>query len=174
MPGCEKRDAPKWHARCLEFAAVQLQESNDREVGSIKYLGRLPTQTDDSVWRDMKVVDGYAYIGSEAEGHGLQVFDLRKVYQPLKQVDDNILTKLLVAEDQGQEAKGLRHQEGPHSLVQGFRKLPQHRFARGGQYDLRCWHRAQLVVQGRPIHGRCLGPCEPHIARLRERRRIRA
>ena len=49
------------------------------EDGSIKYLGRLPTQTENSLWRDMKVLDGYAYIGSEATNHGLQVFDLRKV-----------------------------------------------------------------------------------------------
>lgn len=27
----------------------------------------------------MKVIDGYCYIGSEAAGHGLQVFDMRKV-----------------------------------------------------------------------------------------------
>ena len=45
----------------------------------MKYVGRLPTQTVDSLWRDMKVVDGYAYIGAEAPGHGMQVFDLRKV-----------------------------------------------------------------------------------------------
>jgi hypothetical protein len=38
----------------------------------------------------MKVVDGYVYIGSEAAGHGLQVFDLRKVYQRWERVDDTI------------------------------------------------------------------------------------
>lgn len=27
----------------------------------------------------MKVIDGYVYIGSEAPGHGMQVFDMRKV-----------------------------------------------------------------------------------------------
>lgn len=58
--------------------------------GQIKYLGRLPTQTEDSIWRDMKVIDGYVYIGSEAAGHGLQVFDLRKVYQLWERVDDII------------------------------------------------------------------------------------
>ncbi|KFY00288.1 hypothetical protein O988_03392 [Pseudogymnoascus sp. VKM F-3808] len=49
------------------------------EDGQIKYLGRLPVQTVDSIWRDIKVIDGYAYIGSEAAGYGLQVFDLRKL-----------------------------------------------------------------------------------------------
>jgi choice-of-anchor B domain-containing protein len=47
--------------------------------GSLKYLGRLPTQTVPSIWRDMKVIDGYAYIGSEAAGHGLQIFNMRKL-----------------------------------------------------------------------------------------------
>lgn len=47
--------------------------------GSLEYVGRLPTQTVSSVWRDMKVIGDYAYIGSEAPGHGLQIFDLKKV-----------------------------------------------------------------------------------------------
>jgi hypothetical protein len=32
-----------------------------------------------SVWRDIKVIGDHAYIGSEAPGHGLQIFDLNKV-----------------------------------------------------------------------------------------------
>lgn len=47
--------------------------------GSVEYVGRLPTQTVSSVWRDMKVIKDHVYIGSEAEGHGLQIFDLTKV-----------------------------------------------------------------------------------------------
>jgi hypothetical protein len=47
--------------------------------GQIAYLGRLATQTVSSIWRDIKVIGNYAYIGSEAEGHGIQVFDLLKV-----------------------------------------------------------------------------------------------
>jgi len=43
------------------------------------YLGDLPTNTVQSVWRDIKVCDNYAYIGSEASYHGLQIFDLRKL-----------------------------------------------------------------------------------------------
>jgi choice-of-anchor B domain-containing protein len=39
-------------------------------------LGKLPTQTEDSSWRDVKVFENYAYIVSEAENHGMQVFDL--------------------------------------------------------------------------------------------------
>jgi hypothetical protein len=47
--------------------------------GQVVYLGRLPTQSVGSIWRDIKVIGHYAYIGSEAEGHGIQVFDLTKV-----------------------------------------------------------------------------------------------
>ena len=43
------------------------------------YLGKLPTATIDSSWRDLKVYKDYAFIVSEAEGHGLQVFDLSKL-----------------------------------------------------------------------------------------------
>lgn len=42
-------------------------------------LGFLPTQTVSSSWRDMKVYEGYVYIGSEAKDHGLQVFDLHQL-----------------------------------------------------------------------------------------------
>lgn len=47
--------------------------------GTLSYLGRLPTQTQNSDWRDIKVIGDYAYIGSEAAGHGVQVFDLKKL-----------------------------------------------------------------------------------------------
>ncbi|KAL9626332.1 MAG: hypothetical protein Q9204_007392 [Flavoplaca sp. TL-2023a] len=49
------------------------------KAGAMRYVGRLPTQTVASPWRDMKVVNGYVYIGSEAADHGLQVFDMRKL-----------------------------------------------------------------------------------------------
>jgi len=42
-------------------------------------LGHLPTATDDSPWRDIKVFKNHAFIVSEADGHGLQVFDLTKL-----------------------------------------------------------------------------------------------
>ncbi|SDG40427.1 choice-of-anchor B family protein [Psychroflexus sediminis] len=43
------------------------------------YLGKLPTHTQSSPWRDMKVYDNYAFIVSEAPNHGMQVFDLRRL-----------------------------------------------------------------------------------------------
>ncbi|KAL4940170.1 hypothetical protein BDV06DRAFT_230521 [Aspergillus oleicola] len=49
------------------------------EDGSLEYIGRLGSQTESSVWRDIKVIGDHAYIGSEAQGHGLQIFDLNKL-----------------------------------------------------------------------------------------------
>lgn len=43
------------------------------------YLGKLPTATTASPWRDVKVYGEYAYIVSEANDHGVQVFDLKKL-----------------------------------------------------------------------------------------------
>ncbi len=40
------------------------------------YLGTLPTHTSNSLWRDVETLDHYCFVGSEAGGHGLQVFDL--------------------------------------------------------------------------------------------------
>ena len=43
------------------------------------YLGKLPSATVSSSWRDIKVYQDHAFIVSEAGGHGMQVFDLTKL-----------------------------------------------------------------------------------------------
>lgn len=43
------------------------------------YLGKLPTHTSSSIWRDIKVYDNYAFVVSEASFHGMQVFDLTRL-----------------------------------------------------------------------------------------------
>ena len=43
------------------------------------YLGKLPTHTSSSAWRDVKVVNDHAFIVSEADSHGMQVFDLSRL-----------------------------------------------------------------------------------------------
>jgi len=43
------------------------------------YLGKLPTSTVESSWRDMKVYNDHVYIVSEAFDHGLQIFNLAKL-----------------------------------------------------------------------------------------------
>lgn len=43
------------------------------------FLGRLPTATVNSLWRDIKTYNNHAFIVSEASGHGMQVFDLTRL-----------------------------------------------------------------------------------------------
>ena len=43
------------------------------------FVGMLPTHSDDSIWRDVKVYANHAYIVSEADAHGMQVFDLTQL-----------------------------------------------------------------------------------------------
>ncbi|NER09843.1 choice-of-anchor B domain-containing protein [Muriicola jejuensis] len=70
-------------ASSREFALIGLNngtafvEITDTE--NLVYLGKLLTATTSSAWRDIKVYGDYAFIGSEAAGHGMQVFDLRKL-----------------------------------------------------------------------------------------------
>lgn len=40
------------------------------------YLGILPPHTGTSLWRDLETYQNYCFIGSEASGHGMQIFDL--------------------------------------------------------------------------------------------------
>ena len=42
-------------------------------------LGRLPSATGNSSWRDIKVYNDHAFIVSEAANHGMQVFDLTRL-----------------------------------------------------------------------------------------------
>ena len=42
-------------------------------------VGTLPTATVNSTWRDIKVYMDHAFIVSEASGHGMQVFDLKRL-----------------------------------------------------------------------------------------------
>ncbi len=43
------------------------------------YLGSLPRHSVDSVWRSIKVYANHAFIVSEADNHGMQVFDLTRL-----------------------------------------------------------------------------------------------
>ena len=42
-------------------------------------LGFLPTATNNSLWRDVKVYNNHAFVVSEAANHGMQVFDLTRL-----------------------------------------------------------------------------------------------
>ena len=43
------------------------------------HIATLLTHTTNSSWRDIKVINDHAYIGSEAVGHGIQVYDLTQL-----------------------------------------------------------------------------------------------
>jgi len=49
------------------------------DTQNLVFLGTLPTATGNSLWRDIKVYNNYAFIVSEASGHGMQVFDLTRL-----------------------------------------------------------------------------------------------
>ncbi|MEL6973872.1 MAG: choice-of-anchor B family protein [Bacteroidota bacterium] len=49
------------------------------DIESPVYLGKLPTATDPSFWRDIKVFGDFAYVVAEAQDHGVQVFDLKRL-----------------------------------------------------------------------------------------------
>jgi choice-of-anchor B domain-containing protein len=48
-------------------------------AGRLVYLGRLPTYSANSIWREIRGYKNYIVIGSEASNHGVQVFDWRKL-----------------------------------------------------------------------------------------------
>jgi len=48
-------------------------------VGASTSDAFLPTQTSSSTWRDVKTYGRYALVGSEASGHGMQIFDLERL-----------------------------------------------------------------------------------------------
>lgn len=57
------------------------------DATNIKYFANLPTASSPSLWRDIKVYGQYAYIVSEAGGHGLQIVDLAELMDlPLDEV----------------------------------------------------------------------------------------
>ena len=43
------------------------------------YLGKLPSASGSSIWRDVKIYQDFAFIVAEASGHGMQVFDLTRL-----------------------------------------------------------------------------------------------
>lgn len=61
---------------CLNNGTAFVDITNTENV---VYLGKLPTATSNSGWRDVKVYQNHAFIVSEASGHGMQVFDLTRL-----------------------------------------------------------------------------------------------
>ena len=49
------------------------------DPGDPVHLGNLPTRSGNSIWRDVKTAGNFAFIVSEANDHGMQVFDLTRL-----------------------------------------------------------------------------------------------
>src|SRR5690606_24209647 len=66
-----------------EYALMGLNDGTGfvdvTEPAAPRYLGKLPTATEPSTWRDIKVYADHAFVVSEAPGHGMQVFDLTQL-----------------------------------------------------------------------------------------------
>ncbi|MBC2838364.1 choice-of-anchor B family protein [Robiginitalea sp. SC105] len=126
------------------------------------YLGKLPTQTVSSAWRDIKVYRNHAYIVSEAGGHGMQVFDLtalRGVTSPPVTFSPTFeytafgnAHNLVIEENTGYAyAVGtgpvLPYQGGPHFIDLGNPALP---VDAGGYSGAGYTHDAQVVLYQGP------------------------
>ena len=66
-----------------EFAIICLQDGTafveiTNPTNPI-YLGKLPTRTVESSWRDIKTYKDHAFIVSEAINHGMQIFDMTQL-----------------------------------------------------------------------------------------------
>lgn len=48
------------------------------DPNNLKYLGEMPTQTGNSIWRELQTFGNHVYVVSDNNGaHGIQIFDLR-------------------------------------------------------------------------------------------------
>jgi len=72
----DPQDDKEYAIVCLSNGTVFFDISDP--VNTV-YLGKLPTHTENSTWRDVKVYDNHAFVVSEASGHGMQVFDLKRL-----------------------------------------------------------------------------------------------
>ncbi len=146
-----------------EFALIGLNngtafiEITDTE--DLIFLGKLPTATTSSPWRDIKVYQDYAYIGSEADNHGMQIFDLRNLLNvsgaPTTFSADNRYTgfgnshNIVINEDSGfAYAVGTDNFSGGANFMDLQDPLnPQ---AAGGYGDSGYTHDAQVVIYNGP------------------------
>jgi len=84
-PGAEGNDSWGWTdpETGKEYALIGTSTSaafvDVSEPSNPIFLGRLPTATVNSSWRDIKTYNNFAFIVSEAPGHGMQVFDLTRL-----------------------------------------------------------------------------------------------
>ena len=122
------------------------------------FLGKLPTATENSTWRDIKVYKNHAFIVSEANNHGLQVFDLTRLrglnsYQSF--TEDARLTTFGSAHNIAiNEDSGFAYVIGSQSYSGGpiFIDIsdPQNPIEVGGYRNMGYSHDAQVVIYHGP------------------------
>lgn len=84
-PNTEGNDSWGWTDRTTgnEYALVGINKGtvfiDITDAQNPIILGTLPTATVNSSWRDIKVFNNHAFIVSEAQDHGMQVFDLTRL-----------------------------------------------------------------------------------------------
>jgi len=114
--GAEGNDIWGWSQNGRDFAiagctnGVSFVEITDPT--NPKVLGVLPTQSGSAIWRDMKVFKNYAFIVSEAQNHGMQVFDLTRL---LTVTPDN--TRKFNADVVYYDQMGTERQRSTHNLA---------------------------------------------------------
>ena len=121
-------------------------------------LGKLPTATTVSPWRDIKVYENHAFIVSEAPEHGLQVFDLTR----LRLLDEfQIFTSDARLTDFGNAHNIWINQESGYAYVFGSKLYqggpvfidisnPKNPTIEGGYADDSYTHDAQIVIYDGP------------------------
>ena len=72
----DPQDGTEYAIMCLSNGTAFIDISDP--INPI-FLGKLPTHTSSSTWRDVKVYNDHAFIVSEASNHGMQVFDLTRL-----------------------------------------------------------------------------------------------
>ena len=149
-----------------EYALVGLDNGTAfvdiTDTENLVYLGKLPSETGSSPWRDIKVFQDHAFIGAEANGHGMQVFDLtrlRDVSNPPVNFDaDAVYTgignshNIVVNEDSGfaypvGTARNDAFNGGVHFIDISS---PQNPTAAGGYGSSGYTHDAQVVTYNGP------------------------
>ncbi len=148
---------------CLNNGTAFIDISNPENP---VYLGKLPTATSNSTWRDAKVYQNHAFIVSEATGHGMQVFDLtrlRNVSNPpetfsvdFHYTDFGSAHNIVINTDSGYAyAVGARTVDGTQRLFDGgphFINIqnPAAPVNEGGYADDSYSHDAQVVTYSGP------------------------
>lgn len=73
-----------------------------KKAGTLDYIGRLPGHSEPSMWREIRDYHGrWAVIASEAPGHGVQIFDMRKARRPIQRPLRDRLTGILSSAPRG-------------------------------------------------------------------------